>query len=483
MQESNAITASLNLDVSAAMQALRQFEAYADTNVKAVLKGLADTFGELFSLDRAASRYLKEADAAGKLSSALGENIGQLQAWANAVTASGGSADTFYTSLKAVSKWAASGGDGQLRTGTDLLFELAQQADTMDAFQFTQMAEKLGLDSATIALLQQGSARVGELIARQKELGTYTGEDAAVAAQAKASMNDLSQSFQMAASSIFRVLLPPLTQIADALTGFFTLLRKHQPFVMTALAGVAALVTATFVPALLSMAGAAASAMLPLLPFIAVIGVVAGVIDDLFSYMDGQESTLSAFWELFGTPEEVKAGFTELKAVIGQVFDALSTMAPFLALVGVSLLAVFSPVTAIILAIAAGAFLLIANWKAVKQWFSDFADAIKEKIDLVGQKLQWLSDIGEAIGNFFDGFGPSGQPVAPKPVDAMSTAAVGAANTKNIQANSTVTVNEVNVVTQATDANGIAKDMRGSVSNYLADMTGLVSSAEGGVNL
>ena len=94
-----------------------------------------------------------------------------------------------------------------------------------------------------------------------------------------------------------------------------------------------------------------------------------------------------------------------------------------------------------------------------------------------------MSDIGEAIGNFFDGFGPSGQPVAPKPVDAMNTAAVGAANTKNIQANSTVTVNEVNVVTQATDANGIAKDMRGSVSNYLADMTGLVSSAEGGVNL
>ena len=177
---------------------------------------------------------------------------------------------------------------------------------------------------------------------------------------------------------------------------------------------------------------------------------------------------------MLGTPEEVKAGFNELKRIVGLVFDGILQMWPALALIGFMLLAAFSPVTAIILGIAAAAFLIMANWGTLKKWFGEFCDFVTDK-------LEWIKKGAQALGQFFGmtGASPTAQPGA---TDAMNSTAVNAANTKNINATSTVQVGAVNIQTQATDANGIAKNVSGSLSGYLNSMGDMVAASDSGVN-
>ncbi len=452
--------------------------------------------GTLQVIGNIASNYLQGASAAGKMSAALGENTRQMQAWAYAVESSGGSTDTFYKSLASVAQkvdeFASSGegaalfkslgieatdSSGKVRASTDLLADLARVAETMDKRQFTRLATKLGLDQDTIAMLQTGSKNVGELVNRQKGLGTYSEDDSAGANSANKAINDLSRASQLAGGKVLALLLPAFTKIASKLADFFGVLQRHAPLVGIIAASIAAL----FVPALLSLAGAAgtaaaaaATALVPLLPVIAAIGVLGYLIDDLFSFMDGGESAFSDFWSMLGTPEEVKAGFNELKRIVGLVFDGILQMWPALALIGFMLLAAFSPVTAIILGIAAAAFLIMANWGTLKKWFGAFCDFVTDK-------LEWIKKGAQALGQFFGmtGASPTAQPGA---TDAMNSTAVNAANTKNINATSTVQVGAVNIQTQATDAHGIAQNVSGSLSGYLTGMGDLVAASDSGVN-
>lgn len=510
MQALDSFILSIGMETSGVSKGLQNIEKQINValekvseNASARLSGnIAKMTGSLLVgtlqvVGNIADKYLQGAAAAGKFSAALGENSEQMQAWAYAVESSGGSTDTFYKSLaqvaEKVDEFAATGAgaelfkslgieatdsNGKVRASTDLLADLARQAETMDKRQFTRLASKLGLDPDTIAMIGTGSKNVGDLISRQKDLGTYSKDDSAGAAGVTMALNDLSRSSQLAGGKLLALLAPAFTKVAGKLAEFFGLLQRHAPFVGIIAGAIAAL----FVPALLSLAAtagtaaaAAASALLPLLPLAAAIGVVAYVIDDLFSFMDGKESSFSDFWSMFGSPEELKNNFKELKAHVGALFDKLCEMGPVLAPVGALLLFIFSPVTAAILGIAAAAFLIMANWGILKKWFAGFCDWISEK-------LEWVKNGAQAIGRFF-GMGDATVTARPAAADAMNSTAVNAANSKNINANTNVQVGAVNIQTQATDAQGIAKGVGGSLSGYLGSLGDMVTATDSGVNV
>ena len=71
----------------------------------------------------------------------------------------------------------------------------------------------MGLDQATILLLQSGRGEVDKLVERQRALGVATAEDAAIAATFNDAMDDLGQVFGSLTRNVGAYLLPAFTAI------------------------------------------------------------------------------------------------------------------------------------------------------------------------------------------------------------------------------------------------------------------------------
>ena len=73
------------------------------TGLKDKLLGVTAAFAALYGIQNTFSSYLSTADAMGKFSDSIGQNIEDVHAWSEAVIRSGGSAEGFQGSIKSLS--------------------------------------------------------------------------------------------------------------------------------------------------------------------------------------------------------------------------------------------------------------------------------------------------------------------------------------------------------------------------------------------
>lgn len=419
---------SLGLDTKDVATGLQKAQSTIQSGLGSIVRNLAGPLTGMLALGGAVKQYLSNADAVGKLAASIGESGEEIQAWGEAATRSGGSADAFYSSLQSVSKAttdlvrlgggagrevfaqlgiSAVDSSGRMKSATAIMRDLAGVAGQMDKVQFAGIASKLGIDAGTIKLLQQGGAAVDELVAKQKALGVYTEKDMEIAAKANDALADLLQAFKAIATTVLRVVVPALSWLSDKLTAAIVFLRSHQPFLIAMIVGIAAAITGFLIPAIYSMGKAWLRNPMTyiILAIVAVVAVLAAIIDDLVVYMRGGQSALSGFWGKFGTGEEIaktlseawqafKAGFMgtlEMLApliptllrigaiVLGfmatvKVFNAIKTAITGVSLAFRALTMAFAmnPIGFIITAILAAAVLLYTYWDQIKSFFAGF---------------------------------------------------------------------------------------------------------------
>lgn len=314
-------------------------------SVKGFLGGFIAPLAGAVAIGGMFGNFISQGTQLSALSSKLGRDVREIDAWGAAVEQAGGSAAAFQSTLdsfdKGMREAAVSGGGGnlemlyllgiratdargKLRSLTDILPDLAKRIEGMSNARSRTILEKMGLDDGTIMLLQKGGKAVEDLMRDMRDFA-YTKRDADAAAAFSGAMAGLGRAGQSTANILFRALVPIVVRLSDAAKEFFRVLVQHEPFVLSFFA----VLTAASMKFLL--AWAANPVVLSILAIIAVIGALALVIDDLYAYTQGGGSRWKDFWAQFGTGEEISrklsASWEALKAIGKGVFEGLKEYA------------------------------------------------------------------------------------------------------------------------------------------------------------
>lgn len=346
----DALLITLGVDSSGVKSGMAQAENTIAASAKNIMNNILAPLAAALAVGSAFKEYLAGAQAVGNLANTLNENQEDMQSWAQAVERAGGDASAFEGSLVSLNskmlEFAQTGtssaapalaqlgisardSNGNIKSSIDIISELARVADTMDPARFQALTSSLGIDSGTLLLLKQGSMSVDELVARQKLLGVYTAEDSAIATKMGNAIKDLMQVLKSISTVIMRFVLPPLTWLTDKMVEFVLFIREHEVFLRAVITGIAAVLTAVLLPAMIKIGAAALANPLTWIFLIVAAAVVAVslLIEDLYVYMKGGQSALSGFWSMFGSGEEVAAKLSNAWAKLKEFFSSFLDVA------------------------------------------------------------------------------------------------------------------------------------------------------------
>ncbi len=390
---------------------------------------------------------ISEIDALNKFSDRINENIEDVSAWSYAITSAGGDVEAFKNTLESLNEKLVDASlkgfnevvpffnqlgisivdtNGKMKSTIELLPELADSFARIDKQQAAGIGKKLGLDIGTIMLLQQGRKEVEALVKRQRELGVINKESGEITAKFKKEYNDLQQALNFSTQNLIVSVVPAITSLLDVITDVVDWMNKNQTVVEGFFIAISSVVFAFAIPAFTSLA---ISVWAAIGPFVAIGAVIVGVAaafallyEDVIAFMNGQDSLIgkiSEKWPIVGIivkalVNEVRGFFRILSALAGFLFDLFTR-----------------PIT-----------------------------ALQKLKDMVG-------DVSEFLG-----FGDSEAIVnAQKSINFASTSPIAAQTSASIQnitsqsaRNTSVQTGDVIVNTQATDANGIAADISGSLN-------------------
>lgn len=329
---------SLGLDPRGVKDGMNKAEGMIQSGLSKIgnlVKNIAAPIAGAFAVGALFDSYVNGADAVGKLSTALGVGVEDMQAWGEATKRAGGTVEGFYSSLGAmnekVQEYAKFGegegkkifeslgiavkdAGGNVRDTTAIMADLAEKAESMDKAQFAGIAKKLGIDQGTIMLLQQGRQALDEAILRQKELRVYTKQDAEISAKFNDTVADLWQTMKGGSAILLRMIVPAITKFIEWITKGVKFMHEHEKFVQIFFVGLATAITTFALPALAKLAVAAATN--PFTLMIAGAAALALVLEDLYVWMNGGKAAFGDFWSKFGTPEEVKASIENLFEIL-----------------------------------------------------------------------------------------------------------------------------------------------------------------------
>lgn len=314
-------------------------------SVKGFLGGFIAPLAGAVAIGGMFGNFISQGTQLSALSSKLGRDVRDLDAWGAAVEQAGGSASAFQSTLdsfdKGMREAAVSGGGGnlemlyllgiratdargKLRSLTDILPDLAKRIEGMSNARSRTILEKMGLDDGTIMLLQKGGKAVEDLMRDMRDFA-FTKRDTDAADAFSGAMSGLKRAGQSVANVLFRELIPIIVRLSDAAKEFFRVLVQHEPFILSFFAVLTA-ASSKFL-----LAWASNPVTLAILAIIAALGALALVIDDLYAYTQGGGSRWKDFWAQFGTGEEISrklsASWEALKAIGKGVFEGLKEYA------------------------------------------------------------------------------------------------------------------------------------------------------------
>ena len=378
--------------------------------ITAKLGVLSAAAAAAFSVFARFSDYVSQADSMGKLANALDVDISKMHAWGEAAARAGGSVDAFQGSLQSLTTQLArqatvgtsraakllegagidAGELGRQRDAFSVMMDLAEKAETMGKQEFFGLGRALGLDQGTIMLLQQGRAALKDAIQAQKEFGVYSKEDAKITADWNDRVADFGQVMKSFSAIIFRMILPAMTKFVEVLNKGIAFLRKHETFVKAFFIGIATVITAILIPALVKLGAAWLSnpMVLTVAAVVAAVAALALVIEDLVVWAEGGESAFADFWEsLFGSPEQARQTWEEIKQTASETVDNI-----------------------------------IKIWGKLTESINNFIDMIKSAFSglfgWLGEKFDWL---GNKISSVLNGAAAKGSAITAGAGGSMDT--------------------------------------------------------------
>ena len=196
-----------------------------------------------------------EANAAlDRFAQNLNQGVNSISAWSNAAEQAGGSAEGLQGTMDMLSKsqtelqltgqsglipyFSALGmsladTQGKARPVNDLLLDLSDRFSKMDRTTANNMGRMMGIDQGTMQLLLKGRSEVELMIARQKEYGAVTKQQAEEASRLKRAMVESRQSFEAFGRELLSAATPALEKLFELFSDFGAWVRDNQEFVQT----------------------------------------------------------------------------------------------------------------------------------------------------------------------------------------------------------------------------------------------------------
>lgn len=471
------------------------------------IAGFAGIAGGVLTLKGVVTDYLATAESIDKTSQKLAMGVDEWQGWRHAAIESGADASSLgdvFASLDGNMKELAQSGSGPLKevmTGMGVKFtdakgravslqegilRLADATGKMDKQKAASLLNKIGLDENSVNMLRQGRKGLEELVKAGKENAAYSQKDIEVTRKVQAAKLSLQSTFESLRNKIRHSIAPAMGDMIETLSSVVKWFHDNESSATVYFAAIAAVIAMAVTPSLWAMATAAWAAIAPFAPIIALVAGLAFIVEDLVVYIEGGESALADFWSMFGTGEEVG---NRLKIIWEGIKETFS-----------GLMALLGGVSQLLGAIFTGGQLY--SYKdavaAISAALSNLGKIAESVLGYIKNKLKnilpgWAMDLlGWSNDSNADPNGSTPSPSASAnadpngstpPLSASAAAATprvspGEAqrpagivdNSRKVE--STTTIQQLTVQSQATDANGIARDITESLPNRVAQADG-----------
>jgi len=372
----------------------------------------------------------------------LGEQLNvsseELDAWGNAVKETGGNLQSLSSTLRGLDRNLAQNSlrgpnqftallarvgvsvrdaNGHIRDSLSLLPELASVFQRLGKTQSKEFGIELGLDPATILLLQKGRAEVEKAVQKQRELGVATEESTKISHEFSDEWNNTANAFRKVFELANDKVLPVFTEFLKKLQEVAVFMQKHPVELATALGAIAGIIVGALVPAI--------GLLLPL-----IVGVIGAI----------------SPWMIV---------FAAVGAAIGFFYDKIQ---------GSEILEFFHKR---LQKIEHRIGVLIELAKEVGHAFSEAADYVTEKWEKVVNAVDKVVNKFENAKNKFKSYFGAGtldveagqQAIAQSanaPIASQSSSILN--SFQNSQKSNKIYTGPITIQTQATDANGIASD-------------------------
>lgn len=490
-------------------QSAQEFGRNFVSNMKAAAASMATLLAAGYSFSSIMEQANETASLA-RTAEALGEQVSNLDAFSRAVETIGGDADMARDSLTDMSEsigealqdvesqraktFNALGVSlrdvqGNIVGPIEGMERLAESVQGLSRNEAVFRIKELGItDNRIVELILSGRKAIEGMIGAQKDMGVTTNENAQDAIRFSNAMVNLRNQFRSIGLAVSTTVLPALTWIIDRITAATHWMDEHRRVVGAAFSVIAGIITAVYLPA--AIRGAAATwAMIG--PYVAVGAAIAAVsaalalaYDDIMTFIEGGDSMIgqvSDRWPIIGT-------------ILKVIIDAIQALGG-LAMVVFNLFSdlINDPANALsnfadnVESVMGG---LVFGGEQVKKVWNDVIGIVTDGIETVMNGVDKvvgvydaakskISGVGRSIAGAWDStvdfFGgdddlPAAQSMigdaTASPIGSMSSQAIMAGATNNTRSTS-VRIDNVQINTQATDADGISAEIGQSLTDHI----------------
>lgn len=487
----------------------------AGASLKAMAAGALGGLAAAFSVSAAISGAFARADnirAIEQTSDAIGAAIENVDAFGKAAEAMGGDAQGARDSLtdmaekmgeamsdvesgaaKAFKSLGISlkSADGSTKDAISGMLDLASAVEGLDRSAAVFKIKELGItDNRTVEMILKGRQELERMLRVQKEQGVVTKEAAENARKLTEATGSLKNSMSNAGNSFLDSIIPALTKVIEWLGKGVSWMTDNKDFVIGFFGAIAAVVTAIYLPAMISAAAATLAATWPLLLIGAAIAAAAAafalIYDDVMNFVEGNDSLIGqisekypmvgqtvmwlvgVFKDFWGALEKgakqigqfFSSAFSQIASGIGSAIDFLPTaIAKFMSF-AMAVSETFS-----------------AMGDGIAAIFAFIVDTVKSSLSFVTDGIDTIKSGVSGVAGFF-GFGDSSSAMqsasqqigsaSSAPSNGVSSSAIS--NMANSSSETNVQVGQVVVQTQATDAQGISRDVGSELQSQLKNL-------------
>lgn len=506
----------------------------ATTSIGSAFKAVAALAAGFIAAGAAKASFaetVEELNNIGRTADSLGLAVEDVDAFSRALVAMGGDAQGARDSLmdmaesigeaitdvesgraKAYAKLGITLKDvnGQAITATEGMLKLADAVSGMSKDQAVFNIKQLGItDNRTVELILKGRQELERMLKVQKEQSAVNKEAIENARKYTEATSRLQNAQSSITTGIVSAVLPAFTKIVDLLAKGVEWARENKDFMVGLFGAIAAVVLTMYLPAMISAAAATLAATWPIVVAAAALAALATafalVYDDIMNFIDGNDSLIGQIFENFpgirdavmSVVDAIKAAWNGISSFVSDVLNALmpladafggvfsavtDTIGTFLSILGEAA----SRVMQLLGVDMSGAFHGLGN--VVSSVMNGIVATIRFAVGLITKSLALatgaINAVGKAAGAVAGFLGVGGGDKVAKDMQtgkaAINQASSAPLNgvTSNAISNSVASTNketnvqvgEVKINTQATDSQGIARDVGGGLKDQLSKL-------------
>jgi hypothetical protein len=471
------------------------------------------------ALSKGISQASDYIDNLAKTAEMYGENANALASYQEIIVKSGGSVSGFQSIVKSLNtsfnEFVTTGNtgilpyiqrlgismvdsNGKARSVLDTLPELADAFSSMSKAESAGIGQKLGLDEATIRLLQEGRIEVEKQVSAQNKLFSVTDKQAKTFQKFNDTVSDTKTSFRGLFVTLGAEILPAVGYLLNKLQDGIRFMSEHKDLMKGIFIGLAVAITAYALPSMISFGVASIVAFAP---FYLIGAAVAGVIalfailyEDISAFLSGSSSAFGDLLKWLGYSDEsiesIRNAIVSLGSAISNAFgfaiyfiqelfrlsvkvagDVFNAFKPLLNFFSVTLTKAIEGVFGFVDS-------LINNIKKALVFMGLLKEDTTEKdrLNEIESKKRVASGLPARItptnSDIFDKSDIySAIEQQTSPLNNMTSNSISNLSTANRQSTSNINIDKIEISTQATDVDSISNQIGASLENQLKRTT------------